>query len=72
VSAESGLDAAVAKLKVELREMEQQLATARAGQLEALRAVSALYNLRYDLKKPVEHEPTREALRLAELALYGK
>jgi len=65
------LDLAVAKLKSERKELEAQLASSRAGQLSALRALQALYNLSGDLKKPIEHKPTRDAMRLAEMELLG-
>ncbi len=67
----SMLDSAIHRLKAERKEIEEQLAASRADQVKALRALQALYNLSGDLKKPIEHEPTRDALRLAEMALFG-
>jgi hypothetical protein len=71
MSALSILELAVAKVKAEQKELEDQLAATRATQVQAFRALNALYNLSGDLKKPSEHKPTRDAMRLAEMALHG-
>lgn len=71
MSALSVLELAVAKVKAEQKELEDQVSARNASLIATMRALQALYNLRYDLKKPIEHKPTRDALRLAEMALNG-
>ena len=38
---------------------------------QAKEALRGLYNLKEGLAKPLEHKPTRDALREAELVLFG-
>lgn len=38
---------------------------------KALEALAAMYALRGGMEKPIEHPPTREALRKTEQALFG-
>jgi hypothetical protein len=71
VSALSILELAVAKVKAEQKELEDQVSARNASLIATMRALQALYNLSGDLKKPCEHKPTRDAMRLAEMALHG-
>lgn len=67
----SMLDSAIQQLKTERKEIEDQLVVANARVVAAHVALDAMYTLRYDLKKPEGHKPTRDALRRAEKVLYG-
>ncbi len=51
-------------LRAKIQEQEKRILSARS-------ALAGLYALRGGMEKPVEHRPTREALRAAELVLFG-
>jgi len=71
VSALSILEVAMAKVKAEQKELEDQVTARNASLIAAMRALRAMYALKGGMEKPCEHKPTRDALRLTEIVLDG-